>query len=380
MTRLLTAYCVSRLQMADHPGHAAAMAAYVPPAAGAPFFKQKPPAGRRAASSEAGFNPENISKWRTLNKLYAPDDPDWDAAFAAESWNHPNIAPWCRRALDEGWTVDQATNARHEAEQEKEAERVRAAAKRTEQRRKALEPVHKFMQEHDMLTVHEASVPKVPDALAAANPLSQEYVNRKRRPREPKEPEASPPPPNPDEAKEAEALGIKIVPLHKDKRQAVLAGVAAPAAQAAEEALAALPPEVAAAVAKKFTKSKKKRPATPEPEEEEEEEDEEEKAKRKEREKVAKQAAILDYYKKKLAIINKLRADKGKGPLNEASRQVLLRDYAPYHYKDAPAREGFGGSVLVSAWDRPFSEDFGRHPEEKEPAAAAAAAVDAAAE
>ena len=356
--------------------HAAAAAA---PVDHPPFFKQQPPAGRRTAST-AGLNPENISKWRTLNKLYAPEDGEWMAAFAADSWDHPNIVARIRHALDEGWTVDQATNARHEAEQEKEAERVRAAAKRTEQRRKALEPVHKFMQEHDMFTVHEALVPKVPDALAAANPLSQEYVNRKRRPREPKEPEASPPPPNPNEAKEAEALGIKLVPLHKDKRQAVLAGVAAPAAQAAEEALAALPPEVAAAVAKKFTKSKKKRPATPEPEEEEEEEDEEEKAKRKEREKVAKQAAILDYYKKKLAIINKLRANKGKGPLNEASRQVLLRDYAPYHYKDAPAREGFGGSVLVSAWDRPFSEDFGRHPEEKEPAAAAAAAVDAAAE
>ena len=337
--------------------HAAAAAA---PADHPPFFKQQPPAGRRTAST-AGLNPENISKWRTLNKLYAPEDGEWMAAFAADSWDHPNIVARIRHALDEGWTVDQATNARHEAEQEKEAERVRAAAKRTEQRRKALEPVHKFMQEHDMLTVHEASVPKVPDALAAANPLSQEYVNRKRRPREPKEPEASPPPPNPDEAKEAEALGIKIVPLHKDKRQAVLAGVAAPAAQAAEEALAALPPEVAAAVAKKFTKKKsppkKKRRVAAEEEEEEEEE-----AKRKAGEAAAEKAGIADYYDKKLKELNAKRAELGKGPLNKLSRRTL-RGACKKHYFDVEGgAEGFGGTGLGGKWDRFYYQDFARHP------------------
>lgn len=238
---------------------------------------------------------------------------------------------------------------------------MKAIHKRNERRYDALAPARKFLKEHNMVMVHEAAVPKPVDPLAVENPLSQEYAGRKRRPRSPPAPQPSPSP-DPEIEEQAAGKSVKLVPLHKEKRLAL--GAAAAEEEEAEEkavaVLAALPAEVAAAVAKQFVSKKKKKKTSPpkkKPRVEAKEEKEEE-----EGGDAAKQEKIKVYYKKKLKEINDKRQAAGQGPLNKKSRAQLLKNFAPYHYKDPVVREGFAASALGRPWDRSFSTDFTLHP------------------
>jgi len=63
-------------------------------AADVPFAKQELPqhGGRSARVAQyTGLNPENACKWRVLNKLYKPDDEEWQAAADADSWDDATI-------------------------------------------------------------------------------------------------------------------------------------------------------------------------------------------------------------------------------------------------------------------------------------------------
>ena len=270
----------------------------------------------------SGLNTENKCKWAVLHKLYAPDDAEWQAAANAPRWDSASIPEWAKTALDNAWAAEQAQLSRQEAEQAKEAARVRAAQQRTKRRARSQEPINKFLKKNNLVIVHEAKVPKQPDALALENPNSLDYKNRRTKRKTP--PKESSDTPSPGTVEEAKGMGIWIVPKYKKKRHA-LGSVDSDALKLANQAVASTPVRSKKAV-------------------EEEEED-----------------AIAGYYKKKLLAINRFRTERGNGELNINSCKAL-RDMCSFHYNDKAGGDGFVGTGLQGTWDRHFFLDYALHP------------------
>lgn len=327
----------------------------------APFLKQALPQrrGRPARAAQyAGLNPENACKWHTLNKLFKPDDAEWEAAAAAGSWDSDRIVDRIRVALDTAWTIEQARTARQQAELKQQEQRVIRQQQRTEQRHQQARPLKKFLRSKNLSIVHESTKPAEPDELETENPLSLAYKGRRKRKRGEEGEELEESPPVDEElAEEAAERGVLVVSPHKKKRQA-LAGVDPDAVAAAEEALAQLPTAAASVLLEKV--AKKGGPS---------------KAAAVGGQGGAKKgggqaaAARVDnakllktYYEKKLKEINDLRKKQKHGPLNKAGRKDLKK-FCGYHYKDV--EHGFAGSLAAPWWNK-YVTDWKKFPDAEE--------------
>lgn len=310
----------------------------------------------------AGLNAENKCKWRELNKLFAPDstgkDADWQKARDAARWDSKEIPDRIFFILEDAWTIEQAAMSRAEADRAKDAQRHQASLQRKERRHSESKPLKKFLKSKHLSIVHEAESPTKVDEVAAENPLSQQYKNRRKRKRS-QSPTPSPPS-DPELEEEAAAKGVKIVAKHKAKRQETGEAVAE-----AKAALLRLPEAARTAVVEELTqsqlhprargrgrshrsggsassrRSKSAKQAEPAP-------------------RVDDPVAIEAYYQKKLAEIDAERERDGKGKLRPASR-TYLHGLCKVHYKDEASEHAFGGSALEPRWDAQFT-DLARHP------------------
>jgi hypothetical protein len=331
-------------------------------AADVPFAKQELPQrrGRPARAAQyAGLNPENACKWRVLNKLYQPDDKEWQAAADADSWDDATIVKRIRTALDTAWAIEQATTARQKAELQIELQRVARQYDRTEQRHQQARPLKDFLRSKNLVIVHESSRPAEPDELETENPLSLAYKGRRKRQRgegEEEELEQSPPV---DEALAEEAAdhGVQIVSPHKAKRRA-LAGVSPAAVADAEEVLEKLTPAAAKVLLEKVVKKGGASGAAAAGGK-----GAGKKAKAKAAASRAKDAQLRKtYYEKQLKTIDGLRKRQKHGPLNKAGRKDLKK-FCGFHYKDVEV--GFAGSLARPWWNK-YVTDWARFPDATE--------------
>lgn len=221
--------------------------------------------------------------------------------------------------------------------------------------------VNKELAEAGIQVYHQALTPPAPDVLAPLNPLSLEFANRRTNTGKSKKDKEIIDPTDEEKKKWAEK-GIQLMTTEDAKKHNI--GVAAPppleqvkkagndaTVEERQKMIDALQEQNRLAGAAPQQAPPPPPAAAPMPREQ----------------RLIRDAPLIKrYYEDLLEKVNKLRADKGRGPLIKNS-QDLLFGLCTHHYTDGPQLEqGMAGSALRKPWYDKYYLDAVAHPSREE--------------